>query len=52
MRMEEDEIKKKVPNEMPSRKLNKARTKMRWIDGVSKDTRILGAKNWTTITKN
>ena len=46
MRMSNERTLKKIFNTQPDGKRSVGRPKLRWVDGVDQDARILGVKNW------
>ncbi|GFU34619.1 hypothetical protein TNCV_1993401 [Trichonephila clavipes] len=51
VRMDEDRTTKKVFNAQPIGTRRKARSNLRWIDGLKKDILVLRTKNWRTLER-
>jgi hypothetical protein len=50
--MNSDRTLKKIFNTKPDGARSVGRPKLRWEDGVDRDMRILGVKNWKEVTLN
>ena len=51
-RMNEEDVLKRIMKCTPEGKRGRGRPRLRWIDGILEDVKVLGVKNWWTLAKD